>query len=116
MKICYEAIGRAGGRYTALDPFPKHIATRKVVKPDWVVAFRITGRPCNWPAPFESEADPEILQWSVPLYNVMEKFLAEGKIRTHPTRVSNGFDAILEGVGMLRRKEISAQKLVFTIA
>lgn len=115
MTICYAAIGRAGGRYCALDPYPPHAATRKVVKPDWVVAFTITGRPCLWPAPFESPAHPEMLEWSVPMYKVLEKFLAEGKVRTHPARVSKGFEAILDGVGILRRKEVSGEKLVFTV-
>ncbi len=35
LKICYSAIGRAGGQYIALNPFPEHLAaTRKVIKPD----------------------------------------------------------------------------------
>lgn len=38
MKVCYGAIGRAGGRYTSLDPFLESIAqTRKVIKADWVL-------------------------------------------------------------------------------
>lgn len=117
MKICYDSIGRAGGKYSALDPFPHTGATRKVVKPDWIIAFKVTGRPCLWPEPFYSEADPEMLQHSHPFYVTMEKYFLEGKLRTHPTKVmQGGFPAILEGVGMLRRKEISGQKLVFPIA
>lgn len=57
-----------------------------------------------------------MLKWAVPLYGFMERLLAEGKIRVHPIKVSRGFDAIIEGVEVLRRKEISAQKLVFTVA
>lgn len=50
------------------------------------------------------------------MYEVIERLLEEKKIRTHPARVvEGGFEGILEGVGMLRRKEVSAQKLVFTI-
>lgn len=118
MRICYEALGRAGGRYVGMDPFPPNVAaTRKVVKPDWVVAFRITGMPCNWPAPFTSEPDPALFKSSLPFYSSMEKLLAEGKVKTHPARVSNGgLGAITDGVGRLRRKEISAEKLVYAIA
>ncbi|KAF4630135.1 hypothetical protein G7Y89_g8006 [Cudoniella acicularis] len=116
MKICYEALGRAGGRYVGMDPFsPVIAASRKVVKADWVVAFRITGMPCNWPAPFTSEADPELFESVLPFYDSMEKLVAAREIKTHPARVSNGgLEAIIDGVGMLRRKEISAEKLVYT--
>ncbi|KAG9513032.1 putative alcohol dehydrogenase, partial [Aureobasidium melanogenum] len=116
MKICYEAIGRAGGRYIGMDPYPAHVAaTRKLVKSDWIVAFRITGMACNWPAPFTSEADPELSESAIPFYNSMEKLLADGQIKTHPARISNGgLEAVIDGVGILRRKEISAEKLVYT--
>ena len=65
MKICYAAIGRAGGRYIGMDP--------------------------------------------------LEKLLADGQIKTHPAKVSGGgLEAVIGGVDLLRRKEISAEKLVYT--
>ncbi|THY86247.1 putative alcohol dehydrogenase [Aureobasidium pullulans] len=116
MKICYAAIGRAGGRYIGMDPFPAHVAaTRKIVKSDWVVAFRITGMPCNWPAPFTSDADPELSGSAIPFFDSVEKLLADGQIKTHPAKVSGGgLEAVIGGVDLLRRKEISAEKLVYT--
>jgi hypothetical protein len=116
MKICYEAIGRAGGRWVGMDPFPAHVAaSRKVVKSDWIVAFTVTGEACNWPAPFTKEANPELSKASVPFYDSFEKLLAEGKVKTHPARVSKGLGAVIDGVGILRRKEVSAEKLVYTV-
>lgn len=117
MKICYEAIGRAGGRWVGMDPYAPNIpASRKLVKHDWIVAFTVTGMPCNWPAPFEREATPELSEASVPFYDSFEQQLAEGKMRTHPARVNKGgLGAIPDGVGILRRKEISAQKLVYAV-
>jgi hypothetical protein len=116
MKICYAAIGRAGGHYTALDPFYEHLQTRKIVKSDWILATRIGGMPCTWPAPYASEAEPKFLEWSGPLYKDIQKVLDEGKIRSHPVVVSEGgFEALLEGVGKLRRNEVSGQKLVYRL-
>ncbi|KAG9719021.1 hypothetical protein KCU73_g14917, partial [Aureobasidium melanogenum] len=67
------------------------------------------------PAPFTSEADPELSESAIPFYNSMEKLLADGQIKTHPARISNGgLEAVIDGVGILRRKEISAEKLVYT--
>lgn len=116
MKICYAAIGRAGGYYTALDPFPEHLQTRKIVKPDWILATRIGGLPCTWPAPFASKAEPKLLQWSAPLYEDIQSILDDGKIRSHPVlKSTGGFEALLQGVSKLRRKEVSGQKLVYLL-
>ena len=116
MKICYAAMGRAGGYYTALDPFPEHLKTRKAITPDWILATRIGGLPCTWPAPYASEAEPKFLEWSAPLYQEIQKTLDDGKIQPHPIIASSGgFEALLEGVGKLRRKEVSGQKLVYAI-
>jgi NADPH:quinone reductase-like Zn-dependent oxidoreductase len=116
MKICYAAIGRAGGYYTALDPFPEHLQTRKIIKPDWILATRIGGLACTWPAPYASEAEPKYLEWSAPLYEDIQKVFDQGKIRPHPIVTSpGGFEALLEGVGKLRRKEVSGHKLVYVV-
>jgi hypothetical protein len=116
MKICFDSIGRAGGKYCALDPIPPAGITRKVVEADWIIAFQVTGRPCLWPEPFRSEADPGMLENTHPFYLSMERYFLEGKLRTHPTRVlRGGFPAIIKGVGMLRRKEVSGKKLVFPL-
>jgi hypothetical protein len=117
MKICYEAIGRAGGKWVGMDPFPASVAaSRKIVKTDWVVAFRITGMPCNWPPPFTSEADPELFKSALPWFSTMEKHLASGALKTHPARIHNGgLEAVIDGFGVLRRKEVSAEKLVYTV-
>ncbi|OBT56751.1 hypothetical protein VE04_03927 [Pseudogymnoascus sp. 24MN13] len=45
MKFCYAAIGRAGGKYTALNPFNDTLATRKVIQPDWILATRPRATP-----------------------------------------------------------------------
>ena len=116
MKICYSAIGRVGGRYTALDPYPENQATRKIVKPDWILATRITGKGCTWPEPYGSAPDPELREFAHPFFGVMQKLLDEGKIRPHPARPSKGgFEALIEGVGTIRRGEISGEKLVYRL-
>lgn len=117
MKICYAAIGRVGGRYTALDPYPENQATRKVVKPDWILATRITGKGCTWPEPYGSAPDPALREFAHPFFGIMQKLLDEGKIRPHPARPSQGgFEALVEGVGIIRRGEISGEKLVYRIS
>jgi len=118
MKLCYAAMGRVGGKYVALDPFPESGATRKVITPDWILATQIMGRKIWWPAPYGREADTDMrFGLGGPMYGQVERLFHEGKIKTHPSKViEGGFEAVLDGVGMLRRGEISGQKLVYPIA
>jgi hypothetical protein len=51
-------------------------------------------------------------EFAIPFFNSMEKLLADGKIKTHPARINDGgLEAVIDGVGVLQRKEISAEKL-----
>ncbi|KAI0867313.1 GroES-like protein [Hypoxylon argillaceum] len=65
MQFCYAALGRAGGRYTTLLPYPQHLHTRKRVKPEWLLAPTLLGRRIGWPAPYNIEGDYEFLKKSV---------------------------------------------------
>ena len=116
IKICYAAIGRAGGKYVAMDPHPDMSKVRRAVKPDWVLVTRIAGQPCAWPPPFESFADPKYLEWSSSFFKILQKLITEDKIKPHPIIVNNdGLKGILDGVGKLRNKEISGKKLVYKV-
>jgi len=115
--ICYAAIGRGGGHYCALDPYSEHLCTRKVVTHDWICAFRMTGRACPWPAPFSSPPDPDMLIWGIPMYDRLQELLDEGKLRAHPVQITKGgFENIIIGVDMLRKKQVSGAKLVYRVA
>lgn len=116
VKICFQAIGRAGGKYTALDPYNEKSATRKIVKADWVLATDVAARGCSWPAPYGREGKPEIRKAATESFKSLQKLFDEGKLRSHPPRVnSGGFEALIEGVGMVRRGEVSGEKLVFHV-
>lgn len=55
--------------------------------------------------------------FATPMFAYYQEALAEKKIRTHPMKVHDGgFEALLEGVGKLRRKEVSGEKLIYRIA
>ncbi|CAI7573982.1 unnamed protein product [Penicillium discolor] len=116
MKLCYEAIGRAGGRYTALDPYPEAQPNRKVVKPDWILGSTVKGRGSGWVAPYGRDADPDARIFADELYSGAQKHLLEGKLKNHPAKVMSGeFSGILEGLEMIRRKEVSGFKLVYEV-
>lgn len=64
MELCYQCIGRLGGRFTALEPPPRHIQTRpRTVVVDWVLGPSLSGKPIGWPAP--SKQNPRLSPCSV---------------------------------------------------
>jgi NADPH:quinone reductase-like Zn-dependent oxidoreductase len=116
MKFCYEAIGRAGGKYTALNPFNGQLATRRVVEPDWILATRIAGGASAWPAPYSCDPEPRLRAMAVPIFAIIERLLFEGKIQPHPVRIEGGrYEGLIKGVNILRKGELSGQKLVYSL-
>ncbi|KZZ98914.1 enoyl reductase [Moelleriella libera RCEF 2490] len=116
MKLCYEAIGRAGGRYAALDPYPESGHTRRIVKPGWILASLVKGRGSSWAAPYGREPDAEALEFGENLLALAQQKINAGQMKSHPARVSSGgFAGVLEGIEMIRRKEVSGFKLVYTV-
>lgn len=59
MEFCYKCIGRLGGRFTALEPPPRHIQTRpRTVTVDWVLGPTLSGKSIGWPAPSKQHLKP----------------------------------------------------------
>lgn len=116
MQFCYECIGRLGGKYTALEPYPEFLHTRPNVVPDWVLGPTVLGKDIGWKAPFGRPGDPEMKAFGVKLFKTAQDLLDQGKIRTHPLqRMPGGLAGVLEGMELLRRKEISGKKLVYRL-
>lgn len=61
-------------------------------------------------------ADPELRRWGIDFYQSIQKLIQKQKLRPHPVRVlEGGFEAILHGLELLKRGEVSGQKLVVRI-
>ncbi|WQF88053.1 Putative GroES-like superfamily, alcohol dehydrogenase-like, NAD(P)-binding domain superfamily [Colletotrichum destructivum] len=113
MAFCYACLGRTGGKYTRLEPFPDVLHTRKhTVTPDWVLGPSMHGKPISWPPPFGRDADVEVREFAVKWFATVQRLLDGGKLRPHPVRVIEGFPAILEGLQTLKRNALSGEKLV----
>ncbi|PYI20234.1 GroES-like protein [Aspergillus violaceofuscus CBS 115571] len=117
MQICYEAIGRAGGKYVSLDPFPLNRHTRRSVRPEWVFLFTQFGREIvGWEAPYNLLARPADRAAAERWYAAMEAVLAEGKLVTHPVQEeSGGLQGVIGGIDAVRRGQAAGFKLVYPI-
>ncbi|KAM7200667.1 GroES (chaperonin 10)-like protein [Naviculisporaceae sp. PSN 640] len=119
MNFCYSVIGRAGGRYTTLEPYPEEQASTRSrrVKPDWVIGASLLGREIGWKEPYHVKADPGLRQFGREWMEYAQGMLDRGEIRPHPVRVGKeeGLEHVLEGIDMLRKKKVSGEKLVYKI-
>jgi hypothetical protein len=117
MEFCYKCIGRSGGKYTALEPYPLWLDNKKTVKADWVLGPTMLGRKIGWQAPFEREADEDLRKFSLKWFGTARQLLQEGKLRAHPVKsMTGGLPGILDGMDILRRKELSGVKLVYRVS
>ncbi|KAJ9150918.1 NAD(P)-binding protein [Pleurostoma richardsiae] len=116
-RLCYAALGRAGGRYTALDAYSEAVtATRKIVRADWVLGPELLGEDIAWPAPHGRPANPEAKAFCVEWTRTLQGLLDRGLIRPHPLRVSDkGLKGVLDGFAEIRAKKVSGEKLVYTL-
>ncbi|KAN0111048.1 GroES (chaperonin 10)-like protein [Hyaloscypha variabilis] len=97
-RLCYAALGRAGGRYVALDPYSAAVAgSRAVVRADWVFGMDLLGDEVAWPAPHGRSADPVAKHFGVLWNKTLQMLVSSGQIRPHPQRVR---DTGLNGVGV----------------
>ena len=114
--ICNESIGRVGGRYTALELFHGGPPRVKTIKTDLVMGPSILGAGVGAGekgSDYAKGADPELRQWGISFYQSIQRLVDEKMLRAHPVRVLEGrFEGILQGQNMLKRREVSGQKLV----
>ncbi|KAL1966312.1 hypothetical protein VTN77DRAFT_4665 [Rasamsonia byssochlamydoides] len=116
LTFCHSCIGRRGGFYTALEPYPEALHTRQTVKADWVLQLEVLGKKIGWPQPFAREVSTETKEWAESWFQTVQGLLDAGKLQVHPVKVMpGGFDRILEGLDLVREKKVSGQKLVYTI-
>ncbi|KAB8238393.1 zinc-binding alcohol dehydrogenase family protein [Aspergillus alliaceus] len=117
MKICYQALGRCGGKYVGLEPYPETADSRRTVAPDWILATWMRGLPISWPEPFGTQGKPEAREFARNFFPYIHPLFSAGQLKTHPIREEpDGFEGLLDGVALIRKGQINGQKLVYRTA
>lgn len=116
-RLCYSALGRAGGRYVSLDPFSEAVAaSRAVVHPDWVLGPELVGEDIDWPAPHGRKANPEARRFCEAWTRTLQNLVNQNLIRPHPQIVRDtGLEGALGGLEEIRAKKISGKKLIYLL-
>ena len=114
MKFCYKCIGRSGGKYTAMEPFPEFLHTRpNTVVPSWVLGPMVLGKRLDWPEPFGREENEEYRKFGFEWYGLVQELLNGGKLKTHPIKIiGDRLGDALGGLELLRERKVSGQKLI----
>jgi hypothetical protein len=89
---------------------------RKAVKAEWVMGLEVTGVELELPGEYYRKENPELHAW---LHGWIRRFSAlyeTRRLKPHPIQVNRGGLAkVIDGIGALSRKEVSAQKLVYPL-
>jgi hypothetical protein len=117
MEFCYQCVGRSGGKLTTLEPPPKYLTGRaKTVDVDWVLGPVLHGKAIGWPAPMARDPAPELRYFAKTWFTTVQQLLDAGKLKSHPIRLMDGgLPAVLDGLKLLRDKQVSGQKLIYRI-
>ncbi|KAL1801714.1 hypothetical protein ACET3X_002056 [Alternaria dauci] len=114
MRMCYEAIGSAGGTYIALEATTTNVKyTRRDVRADWLMTPTITGAPLEMGGVYGRPATPEHRAFGARLFKWAERLLAEGSIKNHPLQVrGGGLSNIPKYVNDLRVGNVRAKRQI----
>ncbi|CAK3945357.1 alcohol dehydrogenase [Lecanosticta acicola] len=116
MSICYQALGSDGGRYLGLDQFPIRSHTRRDVRPDWIVAWTVSGEAIKWKRPYARGPRPKHKEFGQKWNPIAQGVLDAGLLRSHPLDVrSGGLAAVPRGIDELRKGLTDGRKLVYPI-
>ncbi|KAL5113214.1 hypothetical protein ACEQ8H_008921 [Pleosporales sp. CAS-2024a] len=118
-QLCYEALGRAGGRYVGLEPFRQAVADTRAltVQPSWLMVLTIFGTQVALTGDYYRDAQPEAREFGAKLFSTLQAVMDRGEIEPHPIKLmTGGWQGVLEGVDMIRNQSLSGQKLVYSVA
>ncbi|KAI9035219.1 zinc-binding alcohol dehydrogenase family protein [Aspergillus affinis] len=114
--LCLGSIGRAGGMYCGLEAFGDELRLRKAVSMGWVLALSIFGKRIALDRGYGREADPRHRVLGREMFEEVERMLQNGELRAHPVRVMDeGWEDIPRGLGLLKAKKVSGEKLVYIV-
>ena len=68
------------------------------------------------PEKYYCKVNPELHVWFAELIKRYSALIAQGKLRAHPIQVNaGGLENVIDGLGAMRRKEISGKKMVYPL-
>ncbi|KAK5078520.1 hypothetical protein LTR64_003067 [Lithohypha guttulata] len=113
-KICSEALSSdsSGARYGSILPVK---LPRDGVETTMTFMYTIFNDPFE-KAGRQTPAVPEDFEFAKKFFDITEKMLAEGKLKTHPEQVGpKGLEGALQGMQDLKNDKVTGKKLVYRV-
>jgi hypothetical protein len=64
----------------------------------------------------EREANPELREFAKKWFVTVQELLEKGLLKPHPIqKMDGGLDEVMTGLDMLKNKQVSGKKLVYTL-
>jgi hypothetical protein len=115
--VCQAALGRVGGRYASLEALNDAWHTRRTVHVHFVAGYEANGKVLHLGRePYTRPYSPERHELGRRATREMQFLVDRGLVKCHPVReLEGGWQAILDGLDLLRAGRVRRQKLVVRI-
>lgn len=117
MTLCYGAIGERGGRYAALERYPRRLTIRRRdVTHDWVYGWTIFGKEVKLAGAYHRPEIPEDREMGEAWATEIEKLLQSGRVDAHPLDVhKGGLGVVPSKLDLLRKGSVRGKKVVIMV-
>lgn len=113
--VCYDAMSRVGGTYTALNRVPGALLDkRRAVRATFFHAAEGLGSEIRFPGYLERPASAAKRDLVAGCFRTYQRLWDAGKLQPHPTQVveTRGLEGVLKGLAVLKYCGMSGEKLV----
>ena len=111
MTLCYSAIGEAGGKYVALEQYPRRLTIRRRdISADWVLGWTLFGKEVKLAGTYKRDAMPEDLVFGKEWMGLIQPLI--GDVVPHPLDVveRKGLVGVLPRLAALRKGEVRGRR------
>jgi aspyridone synthetase trans-acting enoyl reductase len=114
MALCYGVIGEDGGKYVALEQYPRRLTIRRRdVAHDWILGWTILGKEVQLAGAYYRPETPEDRLFGEEWAEKMEQLLRGKRLQPHPLEVrKGGLPAVLPSLDQLRGGKVRGKKVV----
>ena len=117
-QLCYASIGRAGGRYIALEPFAETLTRTRAstAKPSWLMVLTIFGRKVTCEGEYARDARPQDRLVGAQAFSAVQPPLDRSLIDPDPVKaMAGGWNGVVQRVDLIGKQPLSSPKLVYSV-
>ncbi|PYI14324.1 alcohol dehydrogenase [Aspergillus violaceofuscus CBS 115571] len=117
MTLCYVALGDAGGRYSALEYYPRALTIRRRdVEHQWILGWTLFGNEVKLAGVYHRDPLPKDREFGRVWAGILESLMEQGRVQPHPLEIVKGpLSLAMEQVDRMRHGRVRRKKVVVQI-